>query len=88
MDAEIGRVTHYYDRTGVAVLMLNRMLKVGDEICIQGPDLGFTQRVTALEINRTNVLWAQPGDDVALKVKEPVRENDRVFRVLTNGPEL
>jgi translation elongation factor EF-1alpha len=82
MEAEIGTVTHYYEHMGIAVLMLRRMLKVGDEIRIQGQELDFTQRVTALEINHTNVLWAQPGDDVALEVREPVQVNDRVYRVI------
>jgi len=82
MEAEIGKVTQYYERMGIAVLMLRRMLKVGDEIRIQGQDLDFTQRVTALQINHTNVQWAQPGDDVALEVRAPVQVNDRVYRVI------
>lgn len=82
MEAEIGKVTHYDDRSGVAILMLNRMLKVGDEIRIHGSVMDFTQQVTSLEINHTNVLWAQPGDDVALEVRGPVQVNDRVYRVI------
>ena len=82
MEVEIGKVTHYDGQVRVAVLMLKRMLKVGDRIRIYGQVVDFTQLVTFLEINQDSVLWAQPGDDVALKVREPVQVNDRVYRVI------
>ena len=81
MEVEIGRVTHYYNDIGVAVLMLKRMLKVGDQIHIRGQVMDFTQLVTSLEINHASVLWAQPGDDVAMAVIEPVHANDKLYRV-------
>jgi hypothetical protein len=87
METEIGRVTHYYSRIHVAVLMLSRMLRVGDEIRFQGQSVNFIQPVTSLEINHIRVLWAQPGDDVALEVRQPVWVDDRVFRVLIPGTE-
>jgi len=34
MDIRVGKVTHYYDRIGVAVLELYEELKVGDMIHI------------------------------------------------------
>jgi translation elongation factor EF-1alpha len=82
MEVEIGRVMHYYAHRHVAVLMLKRVLKIGDEIHIHGPAMDFTQRVTSMEINHASVHWAQPGDDVALEVTAPVHENDRVYRVV------
>jgi translation elongation factor EF-1alpha len=82
MEVEVGRVTEYFDQIGVAVLMLKRMLKVGDQIRIQGQGMDVTQQVTGLEIGHTSVLWAQPGDDVALAVTGPVNVHDRVYRVV------
>ena len=82
MEVEVGRVIHYYDHPHVAVLMLKRVLKIGDEIHIHGQAVDFTQLVTSMQIDHAGVLWAQPGDDVALEVTAPVHENDRVYRVV------
>ena len=85
MEVEIGWVTEYFDQIGMAVLMLRRMLKVGDQIRIQGQVMDVTQEVTCLEIDHTSVLWAQPGDDVALAVTGPVNVHDRVYRIAKNS---
>lgn len=81
MEVEIGKVTHYYNHLHVAVLKLNQDLKVGDLIHILGHSTDFMQKVTSLQINYHNVVGVNPGDDVALKVIEPVREHDVVYRV-------
>lgn len=88
MEVEIGRVTHYYDHMQVAVLMLKRMVQVGDRIHIHGHTMDFTQLVTSLEIDHTRVLWAQPGDNVALAVIKPVHPDDKVYRVPREKSEL
>ncbi len=82
MEIEIGRVTHYYNHLNVAVLSLIEGLKVGETIHFLGHVTDFTQRVNSMEIEHHNVLVVRPGDDVALKVLEPVREHDKVFRVI------
>lgn len=81
MEVEIGKVTHYFDHIHVAVLMLKGMLRTGDKIHVHGHTEDFTQLVTSLEINHANVLWAQPGDNVALQVIGPVHVNDKVYRI-------
>jgi membrane protein YqaA with SNARE-associated domain len=50
MDKRIGKVTHYYNRIGVAVLLLSGELKVGDTIQIAGHSMELTQKVDSLEI--------------------------------------
>lgn len=81
MEVEIGKVTHYYDHIHVAVLMLKGMLKTGDKIHIHGHTDDFMQLVTSLEIDHASVLWAQPGDNVAIQVIGAVHVNDKVYRV-------
>jgi hypothetical protein len=87
MEVEIGIVTHYYNHINVAVLKLDEELKLGDLIRIAGHTTDFTQRVASLEVERHTVVWVKPGDDVALKVNEPVREHDIVYRVVEEIPE-
>jgi hypothetical protein len=88
MEVEIGRVTHFYDHICVAVLRLNENLKLGDKIHILGHTTDFTQRVHSIEVEHHPVVWVKPGDDVAIKVVEPVRVHDVVYRVVEESPAL
>lgn len=87
MEIEIGKVTHFYDHICVAVLSLTASIKLGDKIHISGHSTDFTQRVASLEVNHHSVEWVKPGDDVAIKVVEPVHPHDKVFRVVEEAYE-
>jgi len=82
MDSRVGKITHYYDHIGVAVLHLFEELKVGETIHIHGRLTDFTQRVGSMEIEHQKIDIARPNDEVALKVLEPVREGDILYRVI------
>ena len=82
MEVEIGRVVHYYDHIHVAVLRLTDSLKLGDKIHITGYATDFTQRISSMEIEHHSIVWVKPGDNVAIKVNQPVHEHDVVFRVV------
>lgn len=82
MEIDIGRVTHYYNHLNVAVLKLTDSLKLGDMIHILGHLTDLTERVASMEVNHHMVVWVRPGDDVAIKVNEPVREHDKVYKVV------
>ena len=84
---QVGQVTHYFDHINVAVLALTEPLRVGDTVHILGHSTDFKQKVTSLQIEHQPVEEAKPGDDVALKVVEPVREHDVVYRVVEEAFE-
>jgi len=81
MEVEIGRVTHYFNHLNVAVLSLVDTLKLGDKIHILGHTTDLIERVASIEVNHHPVDWAQAGDDVAIKVNEPVHEHDKVYLI-------
>jgi hypothetical protein len=81
MDVQVGKVTHYYNRISVAVLQLNREIKVGDNLLFLGHSTEFTQILDSMEINHRKVFAASAGEEVAVKVIMPVREGDEVYRV-------
>ncbi len=87
MEIEAGRVTHYYNHLGVAVLSLQIGLKLGDTIHIFGHETDFTQRVSSMEIEHHSVVIVKAGDNVAVKVIEPVRVHDVVYRVVQGTAE-
>jgi len=80
-EREVGTVTHYYTNIGVAVIELTDTLKVGDKIHIKGATSDFTQKVDSMQIEHKNVKEAKKGESIGLKVKEHVREHDKVFVV-------
>jgi putative protease len=76
----IGRVSHYFGHLSVAAISLDQPLAVGERIHIQGHTTNFVQDVGSMEVEHRHVERAGPGDDVAIKVDEHVREHDLVFR--------
>jgi hypothetical protein len=85
MDILVGHVTHYYNRIGVAVIELRDELKIGDTILLLGHTTDFTQRVASMEINHQRVLEVGAGQEVAIKVDEPVRKLDQVYKVIEDS---
>lgn len=81
MDVKIGKITHYYTKIGVGIVKLTVPLAVGDKIKISGHDKEFTQEVTSLQIEHQPIEKAKKGDIIGLKVDQPVKENDEVYRV-------
>ena len=80
-DVRVGKITHYYDKIGVAVVELEGTLKEGDEIRISGHGNEFTQKAESMQIEHEQVKKAKKGDAVGLKVEQPVKDGDEVFRV-------
>lgn len=79
-DKPIATVTHYYDRIGVAVIKLNNSLAVGDAIKIQGPQGEFTQKVESIQLEHKQLESAKKGQEVGLKVDQPVKGKNLVFK--------
>lgn len=81
-EEEIGRVTHYYAKIGVAAIELDGgSLSVGDTIHILGHTTDLTQPVESLQIEHESVEQAVKGQAVGIRVADHVREHDRVFKV-------
>jgi putative protease len=78
---QIGKVTHFFDHIRVAVLALTQPIKVGDTVHFLGHSTDFKQTVASLQIEHKSVNEAKAGDDVAMKVSQPVHPNDKVFKI-------
>jgi hypothetical protein len=76
----IGLVTHYFSHLSVAAVSLNAPLAVGDRIHIHGHTTDLVQAVGSMEVDHVRVDQAGPGEDVALKVEDHVRDHDVIFR--------
>lgn len=81
-DLKIGKVTHYYDKIGVAVLELDSDLGVGDKIkFVRGGEDLFEQTVESIQIEHEKIEKAGKGDVVGLKADKEVKQGAEVFRV-------
>ena len=80
-EMQVGKVTHYFDKIGVAVVKItDGSIKVGDHIHIKGHTTDFTEKVTSMQIEHEKVQVAEPGQDIGLKTTQPVRANDIVYK--------
>lgn len=81
-EKKIGVITHYFGHMGVGIIKLEEgSLKVGETVRFKGHATDFQQTVSSLQIEYQNVPEAKPGDLVGMKVEQPVREHDQVFKI-------
>ena len=76
---EIGKVTHFFDKIGVAVIELTDKLNVGDKILVKGMTSEFRQVVDSMQVEHKEIKSAKKGAAIGMKVKDRVRPNDRVY---------
>ncbi|MGC8671850.1 MAG: U32 family peptidase C-terminal domain-containing protein [Candidatus Micrarchaeia archaeon] len=81
-EKEVGEITHYFDKIGVAIVKVTNSIKVGDRISIKGKTTNFEQKVQSMQIEHVNVDEAGSGDEIGLKVDQQVREGDKVYKLL------
>jgi hypothetical protein len=79
---QVGRITHFFSKIDVAVIELKTALKVGDTIVVKGPTTDFEQPVESMQIEHKEVLKAEAGQSIGLKVAQRVRETDLVYKKL------
>ena len=82
MQFKVGKVTHYYDKIGVAIVELDGTLAVGDKIkFIRGGEDLFEQEVKSIQIEHEEVDSAKKGDVIGLETDEEVKEGAEVFKL-------
>lgn len=77
----VGKIAHYYDKIGVAVIKLSGDLKDGDKISIEKEGDALEQTVGSMQIEHDKVSEAKAGQAIGMKVSSPVKENSEVFKV-------
>ncbi len=78
---KVGKVTHYYDNLGVAIVKLEATLKVGDRVKFEGHGADFEQNVDSLQIEHKQVEKASSGKVVGLKTEKKVKEGTGVEKI-------
>ena len=82
MEKLVGTITHYFGKINVAVFKItDDEVKVGDSIHIKGKHTDFIQLIGSMQVEHESIETAKKGDEVGLKVENPVHENDEVYKV-------
>jgi len=80
-DNPIGKVVHWYDKLGVAVIKLSSALKVGDQIKVKRGDQEFTDTVDSMQLDHKPVNSGKKGDEIAVKVSQQAKEGAEIYAV-------
>lgn len=82
-EEQVAVILKFFAKPSVAALEITSgSIKTGDLLRFKGHTTDFTEEVTSLEIDNKPVEEAKVGDLVGLEVKERVRANDKVYKVV------
>lgn len=77
----VGKVTHYYDKLGVATIRLVSNIKIGDEIVVIGNTTGIEKsKINEMERKKKKIKQAKKGDEIGIKIQK-VRKNDELYLI-------
>ena len=79
-DTKVGEVIHFYDKISVAVVKILAPIKVGDSVKFAGHDKEFQQTIDSMQVEHESIDKAKKGDDVGMKVDQPVKPGDEVYK--------
>jgi len=81
-DFKIGKVTHYYEKIGVAIVELDSALNNGDKVkFVRGGEDLFEQEVESMQIEHEKISKAKKGDVIGLKADQSVKEGAEVYKL-------
>ncbi len=77
-DKPMGKVTHYYDKIGVAVIDIeDGVLRAGDSVKFGGEN-EFSQKIESIQLDHKQIEEAKKGMSVGVKVDQKVKDGTPV----------
>lgn len=76
----VGKVVHYYDRIGVAVVALASPVRTGERVLFRRGAKEFIQKVSSMQIDHRPIQIASKGQSVGMKVDQPVDRGTKLLR--------
>jgi translation elongation factor EF-1alpha len=81
-EEQVAVVVKFFAKPGVAALKVTGgSIKKGDLLRYKGHTTDFKEAVGSIEVDNQPVDEAKAGDLVGVKIKERVRESDKVYKV-------
>lgn len=76
---QVGSVTHYYDKIGVAIVKTTKTIKSGDKLRFGDEENGFEQTADSMQFDHKGIDEAKKGQEVGIKVEQKVKEGTPVY---------
>ena len=80
-NVKVGKISHFYDKISVAVVEVLAPIKIGDRIKITGHNNDFEMTIDSMQIEHEQLKQAKKGQEIGLKVDQPVKPSDEVFKI-------
>jgi len=77
----IGKVIHYYDKIGVAVVKLEKSLKVEDKVKFTKGDATFEQTIESMQLDHKPMTLGKKNEEVAIKVDQVVKSGTELYKL-------
>jgi len=82
-EKEVGIVVKFFAKPSVAAIEIKGgSIRKGDLLRYKGHTTDFTEEVGSMEVDNQPIEEAKAGDLLGIKVKEKVRENDKIYKVV------
>jgi U32 family peptidase len=82
-EEQVGTVVKFFAKASVAAIEVGGGgVRRGDTLRFKGHTTDFTDVAASLELDNQSIEEAKAGDLIGIKVKERVRENDKVYKVV------
>jgi hypothetical protein len=82
-EQKVGEVMKFFTKPSVAAIKITEgSLKVGDRVKFRGHTTDFEDVILSMQIENRGVEEAGVGALIGIKVKDRVRENDLVYKVV------
>ena len=81
-EEEVGTVVKFFTQPSVAAIEITSgELRVGDTVHFKGHTTDFEEKVASIQVEKEAIEVAETGFLVGIKVKDRVREGDKVFKL-------
>jgi len=80
-DDLIGKVIHFYDGLGVAIVRLDKKIKVSDKLKFVKGDNSFEQEISSMQIEHKPILEGKKGEEVGIKVNQKISNGSLVYLI-------
>jgi len=77
----VGKVIHYYDKIGVAIIKLDKSIKVGDKLKFVKNDEEFEQIIESMQIEHEQITEGKKGQEIGIKVSQAEKEGTLVYKI-------
>lgn len=75
----VGKVIHFYDKISVAVIKLEKSLKVGDKVKFVHGENEFEQIIESMQLEHAQVQEGKKGHEIAVKVDKEARSGTLIY---------